>query len=188
MVPFLVIAFQPRLPVHRLPGADEPEPGVAQHHAVIAVPAAQHRPRHLGWNAADRCTRPGPARRRIAHPGLAVVLIHILDLHAPHLIGQVMVLRAGHRMWQPIQPKLLQPRHEPRQLLAAKRAKHHLRRLLRAGPRHQGQNQTGEIGVIQRLNRRISPGILLRIGRGGDQPTWFHSFAGSLPRQVCFGS
>src|SRR4051794_12159388 len=76
VVVFVIVAFEPILPINRLLGADETEFGVAERDAIIGVPAAQHRAGHLAGHAADRGAAPDPARRRIADPGLAVGLIH----------------------------------------------------------------------------------------------------------------
>src|SRR6185436_3809052 len=122
------VALQPRLAVDGLPGADEAEPGIAEHDAVVGVPSAQHRPRYFRGDAADRGAGPDPARRRIAHPGLGVALVDILDLHAADLVRQIVILGARDRMRKLVEAELLQSRKKARQLLAPESSEHHLGR------------------------------------------------------------
>src|SRR5580700_3257616 len=82
MVVLVIIAFEPVLSVDSLLGADKTQSEIAERRAIIGVPAAQHRARHFAGNAADRGALPRPARWRIADPGLAVALVHVLDMHA----------------------------------------------------------------------------------------------------------
>src|ERR1700709_81521 len=87
MIIFAIIAFQPVLAVDALLGADEAETEIAERCAIIGVPAAQHRARDLAGHAADRGTPPDPPRRRIADPGLAIILIHVFDMDAADPTG-----------------------------------------------------------------------------------------------------
>src|SRR5260370_34106081 len=118
MIVVVVIAFEPVLAVDALLGADEAEVEMIERDAVIGVPAAQHRARDLARNAADRGTLPDPARWRIADPGLAVALNHVLDMHAADPVGKIMILRRSHRRRQMVDAELLQTRQEALLLLA----------------------------------------------------------------------
>ena len=149
MVVFVVIAFEPVLAVDALLGADEAELRVAERHAIVGVPAAQHRARHLAGNAADRGALPDPARRRIADPGLAVALVHVFDMDAADPVREIVILRGGDRRRQMVEAELLQARQEALLLLAAKHAEHELRGITRAAPRHHGENEAGEKGVVE---------------------------------------
>src|SRR3954470_17189627 len=120
VVVFVIIAFEPVLAVNRLLGADKTELWIAERYAVVGVPAAQHRARDFTRNAADRGATPDPARRRIADPGLAVGLVHVLDRYAANPVGQIVVLRGGHGGRQAAQAELLKTRQEAFLLLAAK--------------------------------------------------------------------
>src|SRR5262245_57832792 len=82
MVVFVIIALEPVLTVDALLGAHEAEPEIAERNAIVGVPAAQHRARYFAGHAADRGAPPDPARRRVADPGLAIVLVHVFDMHA----------------------------------------------------------------------------------------------------------
>src|SRR6201996_9481687 len=105
-VVLIVVAFEAVLAVDALLGADKAEPGIAQRHAVVGVPAAQHRARDLAGNAADRGALPGPPRRRITDPRLAVALIHVLDMHAADPVREIVILRGGDRGRQMIDAEL----------------------------------------------------------------------------------
>src|SRR4051812_21804531 len=92
VVVLIIIAFEPILTVDALLGADEAEPGIAERDAIVGVPAAQHRAADLTRHAADRGALPDPARRRIADPGFAIALIHVLDMHAADPVGEIVIL------------------------------------------------------------------------------------------------
>src|ERR1019366_4791652 len=94
VVPLPVVTLESRLTIDGLPGAYESQARIAEHDAVIGVPAAQHGAGYFGGDAADRGTRPDPSRRRISDPGLLVIFVDVFDLHAADLIGQIMILRA----------------------------------------------------------------------------------------------
>ena len=79
---FEVVAFEARIAVDGLAGADEAEARIAKAHAIMAVPAMQHGFVDFPWHGADRRALPDPARRRIAHPRLAVAFGHVFGLHA----------------------------------------------------------------------------------------------------------
>lgn len=130
MIPLLVIAFQTRLSVHRLPRTDEAQSWVTEDDAIVGVPSSQHCARNFRWNAADRGARPDPARRRISHPGLSVVFVDVLDLYAAKPVRQIVVLRTGDGVRKFVEPEFLQPWNETRQLLASEGPKHHFRRAL----------------------------------------------------------
>src|SRR5882724_7938235 len=149
MIIFVIIALEPVLAVDALLGADETELEIVQRDAVVSVPAAQHRARNLAGHAANRGTPPDPARRRIADPGLAIALIHVLDMDAADPVGEIMILRGSDRGRQMAQAELLQARQEALLLLAAKHPEHELSRIRRAAPRHHGEDEAGEIGVIE---------------------------------------
>src|SRR5262249_52543822 len=144
-----VIAFEPVLAVDGLLGADESKLQVAESCAIIGVPAVQHGLRNLAGNAADRGALPGPARRRIADPGLAVALSHVLDMDAADPVRQIMILRGGDRRRQVIDAKLLQPRQKTLLLLATKYPEHELGGLARAAARHHRERKPGEERMIE---------------------------------------
>src|ERR1700728_1594331 len=139
-LPFLVVTFEAGLAIDGLSGADETQARVSEHGPVVRVPAPQHRARDLARDSADRGARPDPARRRIADPRLAVVLVNVFDFYSADLVRQVVVLRTGNRVRQRVEAKLLQSRQEARELLAAKSAEQHLGGLPRAGAGHESEN------------------------------------------------
>src|SRR5882672_5647620 len=149
MIIFVIIALEAVLAVDALLGADETELEIVQRDTVVGVPAAQHRARDLAGYAADRGAPPDPARRRIADPGLAVALIHVLDMDAADPVGEIMILRGSDRRRQMAQAELLEARQEALLLLAAKHPEHELGGIHRAAPRHHGEDEAGEIGVIE---------------------------------------
>src|ERR1700730_4666069 len=146
---FAVIAFQSVLSVDALLGADEAELWVTQRNAVVGVPASQHRARHFAGHAADRGAPPAPARRRITDPGLAIGLVHVLDRHPADPVRQIVILRRGHRRRQLRKPELFETRQKALLLLAAKHPEHEFRGVSCAAPRHHGEHEAREIGVIE---------------------------------------
>ena len=60
-----------------------------------------------------------------------------------------MILRGGHRRRQVAEAELFQARQEALLLLAAKHPEHELRGIGGAAPRHHGENEAGEIGMIE---------------------------------------
>src|SRR5260370_20213580 len=146
MIVFEVVTFQSVLAVDALLGADETETGVAERNAVVGVPSAQHRTRHFTGHAADRRALPDPARRRIADPGLAIGLIHVLDRDAPDPVGEIVILRRRHGRRQVADPKFFEARQKALLLLTAKHPEYELGGVSRPAPRHRGQNEAGEIG------------------------------------------
>ena len=170
MVVFVVIAFEPVLAVDGLLGADKTEFWIAERHAVVGVPAAQHRARDFAGHAADRGAAPDPARRRIADPRLAVGLVHVLDLHAADPVGEIVVLRRRHRRRQIAEAQLFKAGQEALLLLAAKHPEHEFGGIGRAAPRDHGEDQAGEIGVVEvgdaapsqpfRLARAVLPAVI----------------------------
>ncbi len=65
---FDVVALETGLTVGGLHRAHEPEAIVAERHTVVAVPAVQHRPAHLGRDAAHRGAVEDPPRWHVPHP------------------------------------------------------------------------------------------------------------------------
>ena len=149
MIVFAVITFEPVLTVDALLGADEAEVGIAQRNAVVGVPAAQHRARHFAGHTADRGAAPDPARRRIADPGLAVGLVHVFDRHAADPVREIMILRRRDRRRQMAEAEFFQAGQKALLLLAAKHPEHEFRGIGGPAPRHDGEDQAGEIGVIE---------------------------------------
>ncbi len=149
MIVFVVITLEPVLAVDALLGADEAEVWIAQRHAVIGVPAPQHRARDLARNAADRGALPDPARRRIADPGLAVGLVHVFDMDAADPVREIMILRRRHRRRQMIDTEFHETWEETFLLLAAKHPEDKFSGIRRAAPRHHGENEPGEISVVE---------------------------------------
>src|SRR5258707_11849083 len=144
MIVFEVLALQSVLAVDTLLGADETEIGVAERNAVVGVPPAQHRARHFTGHAADRRALPDPARRRIADPGLAIGLIHVLDRDAPDPVGEIVILRRRHRRRQVAEPKFFEARQKALLLLTAKHPEYEFCGISRSAPRHHAQNEAGE--------------------------------------------
>src|SRR3954465_12425038 len=60
-----------------------------------------------------------------------------------------MVLRRGNGVGQCAQTEVFQAREKTFVLLTAKHPEHEFRGVSRAAPRHHGQNETGEIGVVE---------------------------------------
>src|SRR3954452_9739256 len=60
-----------------------------------------------------------------------------------------MVLRGGNGVRQLAQTELFQTGEKTFLLMAAKYPEHEFRGVSRAAPRHHGQNETGEIGVVE---------------------------------------
>jgi short chain dehydrogenase len=77
------------------------------------------------------------------------------DLNAPDLIGQVVILRAGHSVRKLAEAQLLQSGKKARELLPPKRPKHHLSGARRPRPGRQHQDQSREVGMIDQLDRGI---------------------------------
>src|SRR5262249_8067492 len=99
--------------------------------------------------AADRSPPPDPARRRIADPGLAVVLVHVFDMHAANPVGEIVILRGCNGRRKMVEAKLLQARQESLLLLAAEYAEDEFGGIRRAAPRHHREDEAGEEGVIE---------------------------------------
>src|SRR6185437_8345028 len=108
MVVLVVIAFETILTVDALLGANKAELEIAKRDAVIGVPAAQHGARDFPRHAADRGALPDPARHRIADPGLAVVFVHVFDMHAADPVGEIMILRGGDRRRQTFEAEFVE--------------------------------------------------------------------------------
>lgn len=148
------------LAVDRLGRAHEAEPRVAERDAVVRVPAAQHRPRHLRRHAADRRAGIDPARGHEAHPRLRVALAHEFDVDAADGIGQIVIGRAGHRVRHAGEAELVEARQELLVMLVAKHPEHPLRRIDSATTRSHGEDQAREVGVVElgssRRERRIA--------------------------------
>src|SRR5258708_3121847 len=149
MVVFAIISLESVLAVDALLGADKTKLQIAERHAIVGVPAAQHGARDLAGHAADRGAAPNPARRRVADPGLAIGLVHIFDRHAADPVREIVILRGGDRRRQMTETELFQPRQKTFLLLAAKHAEYELGRIGLAAPRHHGQDQAGEESVIE---------------------------------------
>ena len=137
------------LAIGRLRGAHEAQPRVAEGDAVLRVPAAQERARHLARHAADAGARIDPARRHEVHPGLAVALAHEFDGDAADAVGEIVVGRAGDSVRHPPQPQLLEARQELLVMLMAEDAEHPFGRIRGAAARHQREDQAGEVGVVE---------------------------------------
>ena len=60
-----------------------------------------------------------------------------------------MILRGGHRRRQMPKPELFQAGQEALLLLAAKHPEHEFGCIRHAAPRHHGEDQAGEIGVVE---------------------------------------
>src|ERR1700687_4630887 len=149
MIVLTVIAFKSVLAVDALLGADEAEFGIAKRNAVIGVPSAQHRARDFAGHAADRRPLPDPARRRIADPGLAIGLIHVFDRHAADPVGEIMIWRRCHRRRQVAQSEFFKAREKALLLLTAKNPEYEFRGISGAAPSHHGENEAGEISMIE---------------------------------------
>jgi hypothetical protein len=146
---FIVVAFEAVLPIDRLLRADEAELEVSERSAVVGMPTAQHRAADVARHAADRGSTPNPARRRIAHPRLAIAFVHIFNRNAADPVRQVVILRRRHRRRQPGDAEFFEPGEKPFLLLPAENAKHELGRVARAATAHDGEDQTRKIGVIE---------------------------------------
>ena len=149
MIVFVIVAFEAVLSVHRLLGTDEADIRIAEGDAIVGVPAAQHRARDFARHAADRGAAPDPARRRIAHPRLAIRLVHVFDRDAADPVRQIVILRGRDGGRQVVEAELLQSGKKAFLLLAAKHAKHELGGVGGAAATDDGENEPGEIGVIQ---------------------------------------
>src|SRR6266436_9782046 len=149
MIVFAVVTFKSVLTLDTLLGADEAEIGIAERNAVVGVPSAQHRTRHFTGQAADRRALPYPARRRIADPGLAIRLIHVLDRHPADPVREIMILRRRHCRRQVAQAELFEARQKALLLLTAKNPEYEFSGIGRPAPRHDGQNEAGEISMIE---------------------------------------
>src|SRR5258706_16426360 len=60
-----------------------------------------------------------------------------------------MVLRGGGRRRQVAQPEFLQPGQETLLLLTAKNPEYEFRGFVSSAPRHDGENESGKIGMIE---------------------------------------
>src|SRR5882757_944196 len=149
MVVFAVVAFEAVLAIDTLLGADEAEIEIAQRHAVVGMPSAQHRARDFAGHAADRSPPPDPARRWIADPGLAVGLVHVFDMHAADPVRQIVIPRGRDRGRQMIEPKFGQPGQEALLLLAAEYPEHEFSGIRSAAPGDHGENEAGEKRMVE---------------------------------------
>src|SRR6266853_5683516 len=149
MIVFAVVTLKSVLAVDALLGADKAESGIAKRNAVVGMPSPQHRARHFAGHAADRGAAPDPARRRIADPGLAVGLVHVLDRYAADPVREIMILRRRHRRRQMAEAEFFQAGQETLLLLAAKHPEHEFRGIRCSAPRHHGKNKAGEIAMIK---------------------------------------
>ena len=145
-----VVALETGLAVGGLLGADEAEPRVAEAHAVVGMPGLQHGARDLARHTADGRPLVDPARGHVAHPGLPIRFVHVLDAHAAQVIRQVVVLRARDGVGQPVEPELGEAGQELLEVLAAEGAKDQLGGRGTASPAHRGTYEPGQIGVIER--------------------------------------
>ena len=143
------------MPSTVMPVQTKPRPGIAERHAVVAVPAVQHRRRHRMRHGGDRRAAPDPARRRIAHPGLPVALAQVAGLHAAQRIGMIVIERAGRRVGLAGEPELLQAGQELLEMLAAEVAEDVLPRGVLAAPRDQPQDQGRHQRVVERADRAV---------------------------------
>ena len=166
MIPFLVIAFQARLSVHRLARTYEAQSWVTEDDAIVGVPSSQHCARNLRWNAADRGARPDPARWRISHPGLSVIFVDVLDLHAAKPVRQIVVLRTSDGVRELVEAEFPQPWNETRQLLASEGPEHHFRCAVRPCTGRYHQDQSREVGMIDQLDRAVGREIVAYLAAG----------------------
>ena len=173
-VVFDVIAFEARIAFDGLPGADETKPRVLERYAVVAVPAVQHRFVDLARHGADRGPLPDPARRRIAHPGLARALGDVLCLHPAQRVREIMILRTRHGIRQPVEPELLQTGKNLLQMLAAEMREDEAPRVLGAFAADKRQHET-------RHQRVVEPGHGL-VARDIASHACSFAFRGMVPR------
>ena len=152
-----VVALETGLAVGGLLGADEAEPRIAEAHAIVGMPGPQHGARDLARHAADGRPLVDPARRHVAHPGLPVRLVHVLDAHAAQVIRQVVVLRARDGVGQPVEPELGEAGQELLEVLAAEGAKDQLGRVGAASPAHRGEDEPGQIRRDRAAMTRAAP-------------------------------
>ncbi|MDT4848835.1 hypothetical protein FQZ97_829370 [compost metagenome] len=165
-VVFAVVAFQPRLPVHGLLGADEAEAARAERDAVVRVPAAQHGPGHFAGNGAQRGALPGPARRGIAHPDLARGFLYVFHAHAADGVRQIVVTGGRHGWRQARDAQLFEPGQEALEVLAAEDMKDQFGRLAAAAPCDHSHHQAGEVGVVPLRDGGPAGRVAARGGRG----------------------
>jgi hypothetical protein len=75
-----------------------------------------------------------------------------------------MILRRGYRRRQVAEAEFFQSRQEPLLLLAAENPEHEFGGVRRAAPRHHGEDQAGEIRVVEIGDAAPSPpGRLARV-------------------------
>lgn len=180
LVIFLVVAFQARLSIYGCARADETQPGVAQGDTIVRMPAPQHGSVHRAGNGADGGAHPDPARGWIAYPGFLRALLEILDRHTAELIGQIVILGGSNSVWRFIETEFFEPRQKAFQMLAPEQLKDELLRYHRVTSIEDGQDQTGNPGVVQ-LRYGIGGLALDSFGHGVLQ---LHG-RGSLPYPGC---
>src|SRR6185503_2878548 len=153
-----VVPLEAGLAIHRLARADEAQPGIAEAHPVVTMPAVQHGGVDADGDGADGRARPDPPRWRIPHPCLPVRLAHVFRLHAAETIRQVVVLRARHRMRQAIEAQLGQAGQELLEMLAPEEPEYELRRHGLAPARDEGEDAAGEERLVEQGHRAVSRG------------------------------
>src|SRR5258707_15853329 len=67
----------------------------------------------------------------------------------PDPVGEIVILRRRHRRRQVADPKFFEARQKALLLLTAKHPEYEFGGVRRPAPRHHGQNEAGEIGVVE---------------------------------------